>query len=321
MSTLTLDGLVVASENGPPMLKNGSYDTWKSRLLMYVEGKDSSNETRKLEGHQKRDYRLWLILNVDEWKQIECVIMAANIVLQGLLNDINTLLNHRKIANSIWNMNQDVANAIRAERAARTHDPLAITQANIHNGRVTIQSVPTRLTESCASNNGKAKATRTYVIKNVGDYSGANVIDQSSSKDEANEIRAEIAARTHDPLALVSKTYNASTLYTNPTPQYNQQMSYAPQQSHDAPISLNKNVLFLSKAFTTRYPPTNNQLRISSNPKTQANIQSGKVTVQSEPARQTQSCASNNRKAKATETDVIKNVVDYAGANIIDQSS
>ncbi|GJZ43307.1 hypothetical protein Tco_0590562 [Tanacetum coccineum] len=133
--------------------------------------------------------------------------------------------------------------------------------------------------------------------------------------------------------------------------QCNQQMLYAPQlqyasqQSHDAPIvpqqshetptsldsgliiptlnstddlieSLNKAMLFLSKAFTTRYPPTNKQLKISSNPKTQTNIQNGRVTIQSVPTRQTQSYANNNGKAKATGTHVIKNARDYARANV-----
>ncbi|GKD47863.1 hypothetical protein Tco_1276839 [Tanacetum coccineum] len=124
--------------------------------------------------------------------------------------------------------------------------------------------------------------------------------------DEENEIRAESATGTHDPLALVAKTCNALTLYINPTPQYNQQMSYAPQQY---------------KSFTTRYPPTNKQLKISSNLKTQANIQDGRVIIQSVPARQTQSCSSNNGKAKASGINVSKNVVDYAGVYVIDQSS
>ncbi|GJT02111.1 hypothetical protein Tco_0823280 [Tanacetum coccineum] len=43
------------------------------------------------------------------------------------------------------------------------------------------------------------------------------------NQDDAYEIRAERAARSHDPLALVSNTYN-STPYINPTPKYNQQV-------------------------------------------------------------------------------------------------
>ncbi|GJU22105.1 hypothetical protein Tco_1155447 [Tanacetum coccineum] len=34
MSTLTQDVLAASSENHPPMLENGSYDTWQSRLLI-----------------------------------------------------------------------------------------------------------------------------------------------------------------------------------------------------------------------------------------------------------------------------------------------
>ncbi|GJS83812.1 hypothetical protein Tco_0750353 [Tanacetum coccineum] len=43
------------------------------------------------------------------------------------------------------------------------------------------------------------------------------------NQDDAYEIRAERAARSHDPLALVSNTYN-STPYINPAPKYNQQV-------------------------------------------------------------------------------------------------
>ncbi|GKD83576.1 hypothetical protein Tco_1350415 [Tanacetum coccineum] len=49
----------------------------------------------------------------------------------------------------------------------------------------------------------------------------------------------------------------------------------------DYPIaSLNKATMFLSTAFNSRFPPTNNQLRTLSNPRTQATIQDGRVIVQ-----------------------------------------
>ncbi|GKB81619.1 hypothetical protein Tco_0948514 [Tanacetum coccineum] len=48
----------------------------------------------------------------------------------------------------------------------------------------------------------------------------------------------------------------------------------------DDPIaSPNKAMIFLSSAYSSRYPPTNNQLRTSSNPRTQATIQNVQVTV------------------------------------------
>ncbi|GJV49326.1 hypothetical protein Tco_1439538 [Tanacetum coccineum] len=45
----------------------------------------------------------------------------------------------------------------------------------------------------------------------------------------------------------------------------------------DQIASLNKAMMFLTTAISSRYPPTNNQLKTSSNPRTQAQIQDGRV--------------------------------------------
>ncbi|GKA83335.1 retrovirus-related pol polyprotein from transposon TNT 1-94 [Tanacetum coccineum] len=57
----------------------------------------------------------------------------------------------------------------------------------------------------------------------------------------------------------------------------------------DDPIAcMNKAMAFLSAVFTPRYPSTNNQLRSSSNPRNQATVQDGRVTVQQVLGRQGQ---------------------------------
>ncbi|GJU51376.1 hypothetical protein Tco_1220931 [Tanacetum coccineum] len=40
MSSLAKNVLVAEAENRPPMLEKGRYDTWQSRMLLYVEGKE-----------------------------------------------------------------------------------------------------------------------------------------------------------------------------------------------------------------------------------------------------------------------------------------
>ncbi|GKA88467.1 hypothetical protein Tco_0810231 [Tanacetum coccineum] len=60
------------------------------------------------------------------------------------------------------------------------------------------------------------------------------------------------------------------------------------QQREDLIKCINKAMAFLS-AVTSRFPPLNNQLRTSSNPRNQATIQDGRVTVQQVQGRQTQS--------------------------------
>ncbi|GJX21354.1 hypothetical protein Tco_0676885 [Tanacetum coccineum] len=57
----------------------------------------------------------------------------------------------------------------------------------------------------------------------------------------------------------------------------------------DDPItSLNNAIMFLTTTISSRYPSTNNQLRTSSNPRTQVNIQNGRVVVQNVQGRQIQ---------------------------------
>ncbi|GKF01604.1 retrovirus-related pol polyprotein from transposon TNT 1-94 [Tanacetum coccineum] len=78
--------------------------------------------------------------------------------------------------------------------------------------------------------------------------------------------------------------------------------------------SLNKAMIFLSLVYHSKFPPTNNQLRTSSNPRTQATIQNGQVMVQNVQGRQSQGYAGSARKNQATRARVV-NTVGNAGAN------
>ncbi|GJR03608.1 hypothetical protein Tco_0526592 [Tanacetum coccineum] len=57
---------------------------------------------------------------------------------------------------------------------------------------------------------------------------------------------------------------------------------------------------FMSTVMASRFPSTNNQLRTSSNPRNQATIQDGKVTVQQVQGRQGQSFAGTGNKGNGT---------------------
>ncbi|GJS04296.1 retrovirus-related pol polyprotein from transposon TNT 1-94 [Tanacetum coccineum] len=68
-------------------------------------------------------------------------------------------------------------------------------------------------------------------------------------------------------------------------------------QKGDDPIdAINHMMSFLTAVVTSRYPTTNNQLRTSSNPRQQATIYDGKVTVQPVQGRQTTYAARTTRK-------------------------
>ncbi|GKE96611.1 hypothetical protein Tco_1581466 [Tanacetum coccineum] len=59
------------------------------------------------------------------------------------------------------------------------------------------------------------------------------------------------------------------------------------QKGHDPIDSINHMMSFLTVVVTSRYPTTNNQLRNSSNPRQQATINDGRVTLQPIQGRQT----------------------------------
>ncbi|GJQ93142.1 retrovirus-related pol polyprotein from transposon TNT 1-94 [Tanacetum coccineum] len=69
----------------------------------------------------------------------------------------------------------------------------------------------------------------------------------------------------------------------------------------DDPIAcLNKAMAFLTAVASSRFPTTNNQLRTSSNPRNQATIQDGRVTVQQVQGRQGQNYSGTTYKNNAT---------------------
>ncbi|GKD26729.1 hypothetical protein Tco_1232943 [Tanacetum coccineum] len=73
------------------------------------------------------------------------------------------------------------------------------------------------------------------------------------------------------------------------------QLEYAPSKGDDPIDAINHMMSFLTAVFTSRYPTINNQLRNSSNPRQQATINDGRVTVQPVQGRQISYAAGTTR--------------------------
>nr|GEZ91824.1 hypothetical protein [Tanacetum cinerariifolium] len=70
-------------------------------------------------------------------------------------------------------------------------------------------------------------------------------------------------------------------------------------------------MMLLSTSISSRFSPTNNQLKTSSNPRTQTTIQDGRVTIKNVQGRRSQGYRVNNiTNGKATRTGVINTVGD-----------
>ncbi|GKB01467.1 hypothetical protein Tco_0829511 [Tanacetum coccineum] len=71
-------------------------------------------------------------------------------------------------------------------------------------------------------------------------------------------------------------------------------------QEREVPIECINKAMAILSAVASRFPPSTNQIRTSSNPRNQATIQDGKVIVQQVQGRQTQSYTSTGNKGIAT---------------------
>ncbi|GJW10762.1 hypothetical protein Tco_1576589 [Tanacetum coccineum] len=114
MTTLAEFMIIAGANNRPPMLEKFMYDSWKSRMELYIENRenmrmilnsilngplvwptvaqeDGTTTTKKYEE-----------LSVFEKLQAVYDLKAINIVLQGLPPDVYAIVNHHKVAKDIW---------------------------------------------------------------------------------------------------------------------------------------------------------------------------------------------------------------------------
>ncbi|GKC33194.1 hypothetical protein Tco_1040488 [Tanacetum coccineum] len=95
MSTMAENVIAAGADNRPPMLEKSQYNSWQSRMLLYIQATPTS-----LASTRPR--------TIDDLTEVEkireaCDIRATNIVLQGLPLDVYTLVNHHKVTKEIWN--------------------------------------------------------------------------------------------------------------------------------------------------------------------------------------------------------------------------
>ncbi|GJT43835.1 hypothetical protein Tco_0952550 [Tanacetum coccineum] len=116
----------------------------------------------------------------------------------------------------------------------------------------------------------------------------------------SNEYQSSVHHNVYSPQPSIPQLEYAPTTYQHQQSEFSQPDSglIVPVfQKGDDPIdAINHMMSFLTAVVTSRYPTTNNQLRTSSNPRQQATIYDGKVTVQPVQGRQTTYAAGTTRK-------------------------
>ncbi|GKC57471.1 hypothetical protein Tco_1085069, partial [Tanacetum coccineum] len=320
MTTLADKSLLSGGDNKPPMLEKHLYDSWKSRMELYMMNRPHG---RMILASVEKGSLVWPTITIDgetrlkeyteltaaETIQADCDIKAINIILQGIPPEIYALVSQHRVAKDIWEKIQLLmqrTSLTKQEREWKLYDEfdkfaykageslheyylrftLLLNDMNIYKMPLEQFQVNTKFLNTLLAEWSKF-VTNVKLVKGL----HTTNVDQihaylEQHERHANEVRL-MHERNPDPLALVAT----------------HQMTQSPYQTHqklipkhsisttsfiisvstkgDDPIdAINHMMSFLTAVVTSRYPTTNNQLRNLSNPRQQATINNGRVTLQ-----------------------------------------
>ncbi|GJS36574.1 hypothetical protein Tco_0534956 [Tanacetum coccineum] len=113
MTTLADKAILSGADNRPPMLENDMYDSWKSRMKLYMLNKQhgrmilESVENGPLIWHSIEENgvtrpKKYSELSATEAIQADSDIKVTNIILQGLPPEVYALVSNHKVAMELW---------------------------------------------------------------------------------------------------------------------------------------------------------------------------------------------------------------------------
>ncbi|GKA63161.1 hypothetical protein Tco_0762767 [Tanacetum coccineum] len=113
MTTLADKAILSGADNRPPMLEKDMFDSWKSRMELYMMNRQhvrmilESVESGLLiwpsiEENGVTRPKKYSELSATEALQADCDIKATNIILQGLPPEVYALVSNHKVAKELW---------------------------------------------------------------------------------------------------------------------------------------------------------------------------------------------------------------------------
>nr|GEU48182.1 hypothetical protein [Tanacetum cinerariifolium] len=113
MTSLADKAILSGADNRPPMLENDMYDSWKSRMELYMLNRQHGRMILESVEHGPL---LWPTVEEDgvtrlkkyselsaaEAIQADCDVKATNIILQGLPPKVYALVSTHKVAKELW---------------------------------------------------------------------------------------------------------------------------------------------------------------------------------------------------------------------------
>nr|GEX41454.1 integrase, catalytic region, zinc finger, CCHC-type, peptidase aspartic, catalytic [Tanacetum cinerariifolium] len=280
MTSLADKDILSGADNRPPMLEKDMYDSWKSRMELYMLNRQhgwmilESVENSPLlwptvEENGVTQFKKYSELSTTEAIQADCDVKATNIILQGLPLEVYALQEREcKLYDEFDKF------AYRKGESLRDYYLrflLLLNDMNIYNMKLEQFKVNTKFLNTLPPEWSKFVTD----VKLVRDLHTTNV-DQlhaylGQHEYHANEVRL-MHEWTSDPLALV-----AHHQMNNSTYQQHQQSYH--QHKFQLQASTYQSSQYATPYHSPQYPAMNNQLRTSSNPRQQATINNGRVLL------------------------------------------
>nr|GEZ71186.1 hypothetical protein [Tanacetum cinerariifolium] len=314
MANLSEDIQCAGSDTRPPMLDRTDFVSWQQRIRIYCRGKE--NRVNILKSIDEGPYQIGTIretlaestegapqfgperprvyshLSPEEKYQYNADIRATNILLQGLLKDIYTLIKHYTDAKDIWDnvkMLLEGSELTKEDRESQLNIKMTMSRIQL-NSKFMNNMLPEwgRFVTAVKLNRGLRDSNYDQLYA---------YLKQHETHAKENKMMLEqFSQNTVDPLALMSNVSNTQRYSPSSSTSSSTQVSLplADNPHLNSSLSPAENLIdnltntlaLLTQSYKTFLPQTNNQLRTSSNARSQATIQDGRVVVQNVYGRQ-----------------------------------
>ncbi|GJR73387.1 hypothetical protein Tco_0085752 [Tanacetum coccineum] len=113
MTTLADKAILSGADNRPPMLEKDMYDSWKSRMELYMMNRQHGRMILEsvengpliwptIEENGVTRPRKYSELTPADAIQADCDVKATNIILQGLPPEVYALVSNHRITKELW---------------------------------------------------------------------------------------------------------------------------------------------------------------------------------------------------------------------------
>ncbi|GJT86313.1 hypothetical protein Tco_1068030 [Tanacetum coccineum] len=112
MTTFAEFMILFGGDNRPPMLDKDLYDSWKSRMELYMQNKEHERMILESVEHGPLIWptikengvtrtKKYAEFSATEKIQADCDLKETNIILQCLPSDVYSLINHHRVAKDL----------------------------------------------------------------------------------------------------------------------------------------------------------------------------------------------------------------------------